>query len=308
MIRIRHILFPTDFSESADRALDHAAALARRYGARLTLFHVVVPYTGGPVESGETFPGQKRLDEIFEELERDAHEGLEQRIAERAQGFDAERVVARAFDVADKILSYADAQDVDLIVMGSHGRRGVPRLLLGSEAERVVRLASCPVLAVSSKSRIDHHDPTKILVPIDFSAASEQALRYGLALGKEFGAEVHVAHVFDEPVVPPFLMDHTASFIHTDPKMKERCLASMDEHLARYDVGSTKVHKHVLEGRVATTVRDFADSENADLVVIGTRGLKGLDTLLLGSTAAHVIRTAHCPVLTVREQEREIVE
>jgi nucleotide-binding universal stress UspA family protein len=191
--------------------------------------------------------------------------------------------------------------------MGTHGRRGFNRFLLGSEAERVLRFAPCPVLTVSKHA--DTADLVRnlgrILVPIDFSRSSDRALEYGVWLAERHDSVLDVVHVFDEPVVPPFLMDHTGSYVATDPKMKDRCLESMDRHLAPYRDRGIRTEKHVLEGRIASTLHEFAEKQDSNLIVMGTRGLSGLDYLLLGSTAAHMVRLAPCPVLTVHAEEAE---
>ena len=290
MVAIRHVLFPTDFSDSAEVALERAIAIAARYGAKLTMLHVIVPHAEEAAEADAAFPDDDAVAALVPE------------------GSDApaiERLTSRGYSAADKILSFAEANSVDLVVMGSHGRRGFSRALLGSEAERVLRLATCPVLTVSSKMTHGlRRTPERVLVPIDFSATSDRALEAGIALAKEFGAAIDVAHVFDEPVVPPFLMDHTGSYISTDPKMKDRCVASLDETLARHSIDG-EVTKHVLEGRVAPTIAELAEKVSADLIVVGTRGLSGLDFVLLGSTASHLLRLSPCPVLTLHEGGKE---
>ncbi len=300
MITIEHVLFPTDFSNCAEQALRQAAYIARTHGAKLTLLHVVVPYMGESREADEDFPGEKKLDEILSELEAEARGSLDRHADDVTEsGFEVERMVVRAFSASDKIVSIAKSQNVDLIVMGTHGRRGFSRVILGSEAERVLRFAPCSVLTVSDKAG-EARLPEKVLVPIDFSESSDLAMRYAYSVAKEFGASVDVAHVFDEPVVPPFLMDHTASILSADPKMKDRCLASMTEKIAENGIESVPTEMHVLEGRIAPTLRSFVKDRGSDLLVVGTRGLSGLDYMLLGSTASHLIRTAPCAVLTVK--------
>jgi len=290
MVAIRHILFPTDFSESAEVALERAVAIASRYRAKLTILHVIVPHAEDTSDAESRFPDDDAIGAL---------------VPEGSDAPDVERITSRGYSAADKVLSFAESNDVDLVVMGSHGRRGFSRALLGSEAERVLRLAKCPVLTVSSKMTQGlRRTPTRILLPLDFSAASDRALAAGLSLATQFGAAVDVAHVFDEPVVPPFLMDHTGSYISTDPKMKDRCLASLEETLARHSFEG-EITKHVLEGRVAPTVAELAEKLDADLVVIGTRGLSGLDFVLLGSTASHLLRLSPCPVLTMHESTEE---
>jgi len=148
MMRIRHILVPTDFSTTSDAALDYAREIAARFNARLSLLHVLQdPFVNGPLVSdayiSET-PGVRTT--IMEDAKA--------RLAHRLTPNDHLTFEARAEAIfghgAQTIVDYAADQEIDLIVMGTHGRTGVAHLLLGSVAERVVRTAHCPVLTVRS--------------------------------------------------------------------------------------------------------------------------------------------------------------
>jgi nucleotide-binding universal stress UspA family protein len=311
MVEIRHILYPTDLSKAGELALRHAVGLAREYGAELTMFHVIVPYMGESGDPLDHFPGDRKLEEVFQEQEAAAHGRFEEHLeGDGGRDLEVHRVVTRGFSASNQILDFAKSHDIDLIVMGTHGRRGFNRFLLGSEAERVLRFAPCPVLTISK--RAEHVDGVgvleRILLPVDFSPSSDRALEYAMWLAAKHDAVVDMVHVFDEPVVPPFLMDHTGSYISTDPRMKDRCLESMDKDLAAYPREKSRVRKHVLEGRIASTIHDFAEKQESNLIVMGTRGLSGLDYLLLGSAAAHMVRLAPCPVLTVHAEPPEETE
>lgn len=282
-----HILFPTDFSSCSEHALPEAAEVAHRYGAKLTLLHVVAPApeVDTAAEVADRFPTQ---------------EAVERCVKDRTRDIDVAHAVAHGYSAADKVLAYAEANNVDLIVMGSHGRRGFSRAILGSESERVLRLAKCPVLTVSEKiERGLARSPKRILVPMDFSPASDRALHFAMMIASDYGTSVDAVHVFDEPAVPPFLMDHTGSYFSADPEMKERCVSSMQQHIDAVPDYGVPSELHVLQGRIIATIREFADERKSDLIVMGTRGLSGLDHVLLGSTTSHVLRTAPCPVLTV---------
>lgn len=137
----QHLLVPTDFSPYAEDALDYAIALARALRARVILLHVISAMYWA---TGE-MPGALSAS-VMDELERGAQQSLEQAFQRvRAAGLDGEVMVLHGSPF-EGIVSAAHDQGVDLIVMGSHGRTGLPHLLLGSVAERVVRLAPCPVL------------------------------------------------------------------------------------------------------------------------------------------------------------------
>jgi nucleotide-binding universal stress UspA family protein len=146
MLAIKHILHPTDFSESSELAFRLACSLARDYGARLQVLHVVVPptvvYAGGVVPPNP----QASLDACREKLGRLVPPDPKVRV---------EHLLVEG-DVIDEILQSASGLKADVIVMGTHGRTGLGRVLMGSVAERVVRKALCPVVTVRSPLRESH--------------------------------------------------------------------------------------------------------------------------------------------------------
>jgi nucleotide-binding universal stress UspA family protein len=140
---IHHVLVPTDFSTSAEQALDYAIRLARTFNARLTLLHVIQPVPMGGVDMGVALP-----EAYLQEVEEAAQGSLEEALARvTAAGLTAEQVVLYGVPFQE-IVETAKARQVDLIVMGTQGRTGFMHVLLGSVAERVVRLAPCSVLVV----------------------------------------------------------------------------------------------------------------------------------------------------------------
>ena len=140
MIDLKRILVPTDFSETSEAALRYGTELARRFTARLYLLHIV-ENPGDAAEAGDPIG-------LFETMQAAAHDRLGKLLTtEQLQEFRPERTM-RLGVAADEIVRYAQEHEIDLIVMGTHGRRGVARALMGSVAERVVRTAPCPVLTV----------------------------------------------------------------------------------------------------------------------------------------------------------------
>jgi nucleotide-binding universal stress UspA family protein len=138
---LQHILVPTDFSACAEQALDYAIAFATRLRARVTLIHVISPVFWGAGEATVAPPPT-----YFAELEAAAEQDIEAALKHvRAAGLEGQTMVVHGFPF-ESILTAARDQGVDLIIMGTHGRTGLPHILIGSVAERVVRLAPCPVL------------------------------------------------------------------------------------------------------------------------------------------------------------------
>jgi Universal stress protein UspA and related nucleotide-binding proteins len=301
MIEIRRVLCPVDFSKFSRRALDHAVTLARWYNAKLTVFHVHdnVPLVPGALEmpSGITV-GPEYRESLRRELERFAEPS-------RADGVPLDIVLAEGH-AGTEIVKRAEADGSGLIVIGTHGRTGVERFLLGSVTERVLHRAPCPVLAVPAHAADVPPAPTfkRILCGLDFSPCSLHALEYALSLAQEAGASLTLANVFE-----------------TDASMREDWRTSLQPEAVRealvaleaarrvrlaqavpQDVdGSCKVDTVMPCGPAARELLRLATARNADLIVLGVRGRNVADLLLFGSTTNKVVRQAECPVLVVRQ-------
>lgn len=141
---IKRILFPTDFSEGSDNALPYAADMAKHYGAKLYVLHVmhdIAQATGWYVP-------HISMDELYKDIEKNAKKEIEKYGVEELRGFkDIDRTVIKGIPY-DEIIKFAKENKIDLIVIGTHGRKGLDRVIFGSTAERVVRDAPCPVLSV----------------------------------------------------------------------------------------------------------------------------------------------------------------
>ena len=196
MIEIRRILCPIDFSDYSRRALDHAMAIARWYGSTVTALHV---FSSAPVVA--SYPGPVVLEPIVLTAV-----GREELLAETKAFIDAEAVpgvrveaVVREGQAAAEIADMAISMNADLLVIGTHGRSGFERLLLGSVTEKVLRKARCPVLTVPR--RLPDAVPAgavlykRILCPVDFSASSLHALKYATSLAQESDGQLTVLHV-----------------------------------------------------------------------------------------------------------------
>jgi nucleotide-binding universal stress UspA family protein len=298
MIAIHRILCPVDFSETSRGALEHAAALARWYDARLTALHVVplVPTT-------LTFPpaiSAATMEPISPETFRGE---LRRFVASVADTVPTDLVVLSG-DPARTTLDQARALESDLLVLGTHGRAGFERLVLGSVAEKVLRRATCPVLTVPpavAEQPVAPRPPYKrILCPVDFSAASDRALRYAVSLAEEAQARLvllHVLELFPEQDIREhghFDVPEYRRFLEEDAR---RRLAEAIPGEARAwcepveQVGQGKPYREIL--RVAA-------DDKSDAIVMGVHGRGAIDLALFGSTTNQVVRHAHCPVLTVR--------
>ena len=150
MIKLKKILFPTDFSDSSNEALQYALSFAKEYGAKLVVLHVINEKV---FAEGINLPRVISLEELADEMEAEAKKQLKTLIPkEQGEGLERENVILRGNPFLE-IIRYAKDEDVDLIIIGTHGRSGFEHIIFGSTAEKVVRKAPCPVLSVKPAQR-----------------------------------------------------------------------------------------------------------------------------------------------------------
>ena len=299
MMKLKNILFPTDFSRCADQALAHAVYLAEKYGATLHLLHVVTLFEDQPGVLSEEFA---ESEELVRKLEDEAE--IELNNVANAHGNDDMEIVVkqkRAISAAPAILEYSSKNGIDLIVMGTHGRRGIEHLLLGSAAEEVVRLADCPVFTIRESEEIKPIKLfEKILVPIDFSEHSKKALAYAKEIADSYDANLQLLHVIEDTIHPAYSLSGKSSIFDLMPGIEEDCRRRIEKLIQETGVSKENTEIIVKGGQAAHDIIKFAKENSSDLVVIATHGLTGIEHLLLGSVTEKVVRMAPCPVFTVK--------
>jgi nucleotide-binding universal stress UspA family protein len=307
MIQVRRILCPTDFSEFSRHALDHAIAIARWYESTITLLHVcaVVPMAAYAPGSG-VLPSA-----VLTPEDREAILAAMKQFAER----DAATSVPMEFEIVEgsaaaAILAKAEAAPADLLVMGTHGRSGFERLVLGSVTEKVLRQAACPVLTVPRRVPESAAGPAalfkRIVCAVDFSDCSMHALDQAISLAQEADAHLTVVHVIelppdvsregDETVLagPRYLREHVAS---AEEERRERLSDAIPDSVRAYCTVDTVL----ATGKPYREILHVAEEQKADLLIVGIHGRGPIDRLLFGSTAQHLVRLASCPVITIRK-------
>ena len=297
MIEFKRILCPVDFSESSTRSLAHAAALARWYEAQLTVLHVVPTFDPVQVRSELGAPVQMVNPLAREEVQQEMRQLLE-----RAGVSPEAHLIAQAGDASTTIVDQALAARADLIVIGTHGRRGFKRLLLGSVTETVLHEAPCPVLTVSPHTAASSDQVTfkRILCPIDFSPSALQALGFALDLARQAGGLVTLLHVIEwlpeeEPrAYAHFNVPEYRVYMVDDAKQRLRAVVA-EESRAWCEIDDV-----IVLGRAHREILRVAEARSADLIVMGAQGRGGVGLALFGSTTQQVVRSAACPVLTVR--------
>ena len=294
----KSILAATDFSETADRAIALARDLARRFTAQLHLLHVVVLLEDAHLE-GEHRDEMERLIATGEQARRTILEGA----TGESPGVTATPHLVRGLAPDEVILESATDIGADLIVMGTHGRRGLKHLLLGSVAEKVARAPSAPVLTVRADAAINPEGISRILVPYDFSEASAHAARFAGLWARTLGAEITLLHVVEPVVYPEFYSVDVVS----DDLMRRLGERSEDalKKAADEQIPGLPVATSVEVGRAADVIVLQADPQRFDLVIMSTRGLSALEHVLLGSVAEAVLRRCRVPLVTIcGDQER----
>ncbi len=299
MVEIRRILCPIDFSDTSRQALGHAIALARWYGSQVTALHVFNPAVLLEpivlVDFPDTFTLSGKDRESLQQQLRLWLEGA------GAAGLKSDALVREGHPSRD-ILECAATLPADLIVMGTHGRGGFERLVLGSVAEKVLRKAPCPVLTVPPPVGSASMPPYKVLVcPIDFSESSLLALQFALSIAQESNARLIVLHVLDWPMDDDLLV---AQFDAPEVRQQvEQQARARLERLVPKDVRNwCEPEMRVGHGKPYHQILETAETEGADLIVMGVRGRNALDQMLFGSTTNHVVRRASCPVLTLKHR------
>ena len=300
MVNITSILCPVDFSASSRRALEYAVGIGRWYGAGVTALHVfpnlpvidAVPlYRGQPLVLKEQDPATVRKE-------------LEAFAGSVSQGTPVVTELLQAADVQRAILGHAASIGADFIVMGTHGRSGIERVLLGSVAESVVMDAECPVMLVPPGAR---HDGQPLPVPfsrivcgIDFAATTRQAFDMALQLAEEADAHLTLVHAIEVP--PELQVPQTVDEVDVEAARtaaEAEALRHLRELVPTEARVYCKLHTDVREGRADRTIVDTAFDRQADLIVLGSRHHNALDRLFFGTNTHTVLAWAPCPVLAV---------
>ena len=305
--KIIKILATTDFSDESRSGVRYAVALAEKLGAAVTLLHVLEP-PSRMVEMEAVVLVREESQVVA--LARAQLATLVQR---EARGDVAVTFSVRTGEPFHEITTAARQQMADLIVIATHGYTGFDQVLLGSTAERVVRHAPCSVLTVSTRTQPKRTNKApafklkKILVPIDFSNPSKDALPQATLLAAHFGAELVLLHTVEKFPID-YLLGRELMNQMLVPSMKQ---AEADlEQMAGGLSKSTGLNVSVVvsDGKPFEVICQTAKTLGADMIVLTTHGYTGLKHAWLGSTAERVVRHAPCPVLVVRARDHGFIE
>ncbi|WP_459192356.1 universal stress protein [Halosimplex sp. J119] len=300
------ILVPTDGSDTAERATDHAIELADAFDATLHVLSVVdVGDEAGPFSAGGVD------DEFVDRLQADAEAAVAS-VVEAVPGQPVETEIIEG-SPAETIVDYVSSEGIDLVVMGTHGRTGLDRVVTGSTSAEVVRESPAPVVSVrdvNGSLSIEYDD---VLIPTDGSPAAEAAIDHGLALADAFDATVHAVYVVDTVALAGGADTGvpgggggggaaTGDILEPLVSSGEDATGRIAERASERGLDATA---EVIEGSPGAALVDYVDEEGIDFVAMGTHGRTGLDRVLLGSTTERLMRHSTAPVLSVRHEESE---
>ena len=307
MVRFHQILCPIDFSTFSRHAFDRAVGVARCYDASIAVLHVLpMPAAVPAIPFGPEGPGPFGFEVV--DKHRVLHEFPRFLALEQSLGVPVTYHAVEAPSVHKEILLQVERLAADLVVMGTHGRSGFERLLLGSVTERLLRMSPVPVLTVPSHAPDvvpAGRDPFKrILYATDFSPGSERALRHAASLAEHGAAQLTLLHAveplpigYDPIVAMPF--DATAYNTALEEAAKARLRTFVPDAI-RLGCDTDDV---VVSGKPYVEILRIAAERQIDLIVLGVHGRSALDKVVFGSTTEHILRRATCPVLTVRADE-----
>jgi nucleotide-binding universal stress UspA family protein len=294
MITIKKILCPVDFFPASDAAVQYAAGLAANYDASLHLLHVITPIAAGAYEYAlNTAEIVKSLQESSgREMNR-----LAAKVKETGITAETELVVG---DVYDDIKRAIEFLKPDLIVMGTHGRRGVQRWFMGSTTEKLLRHSPVPIVTISEagEKAFNRLRFRRILVTTDFSDGTPDALSYAFSVAQENESQVSLLHVLHD-VSAELSGRYRDSLINGVRKQLDDMVPAEARNWC--DI-VTRVETGVPYRIILRTIED----ERPDLLVMNIHGKGMLDRALLGSTAERVVRAASCPVMMIPPMRRKL--
>lgn len=285
------ILVATDFSDSSRTAWFAGFNLASRCMAKVNLLHVFtyMEYVFSP--DNYAVPDERWFRRLMDEMDTQYPSRLYP---------NSQRTVTSSTSIPDGILEYANREACDLIVVGTHGRKALSRILMGSVTQELIRNSPVPVMVVKAVKKPEEHvqNYDRVLIPIDFSEVSMKALNYGIRFANFLRADVHLIHIVDTPAIsnlrnlyllPDTMMTNTED-LNVDLTLSK---ALTDKEI----VGHQKVA--TLFGDPAEEILNYAAKNNCGFIVMGTHGRKGLERTLLGSVTAVVASKSEVPVITI---------
>ncbi len=303
-IQLKSIICSTDFSDYSNHAVPYGIGLAKKFGAKLYMCHVIDLSSITLYADTITYPGEQQ-----NLIMNHTHEQLKQLVDEEPIDWEPLVTVGHA---ADEIARMAEEKTVDLVVAATHGRSGLKRLILGSVTGRLMQSLPCPLLVVRSTEPGFAASPSqetmfqRILVGCDFSPDSILAFQYGLSLAQDFQSELHLAHVIEPPVYKDLLKPSKEPAEELQQDLRDQLNKKLTDMVPEEAHIWCTLKTILLAGQPNEELTKYALVNDVDLIVLGVRGHSLVETLFVGSTTDRVVRRASCPVLSVRPKGQGI--
>lgn len=279
--KIDRIVVPSDFSESANVAIDHAVDLAKKFDAEITLIHVLETGAYQGIFSPSKKTEYSELEEAQTKLQEDAHK------LETESGISISQEVVRG-RIHEEIVRISEENNADLIVMGTHGSSGWEEFFVGSNAFKVVTQSACPILTIQEQAK--NPECLNIILPLDTTAETRQKVPYAAAMAKNFGSTIHLAAL---------ISDDTPEVRH-DFEIKNQ---HIKDYLEREGVAYTE--SYLVGSNLATMTMNFAESKDGNLIVMMTEQEPNLTGFLMGPFAQQIVNHSKIPVLSISPEEGE---
>lgn len=291
---IQSILVPTDGSEGAQAGARRGVGIADAFGADL---HVLSVFDTREADLTLSSTDSKTHAEHERQLEQGA-----QRAVDAVAGLARGRLSGRITTAVEEgiphqaINEYASTHGVDVIVMGTQGRTGLERVVLGSVAERTLRTASVPVVTVSPGADVEDGDEASdtILLPTDGSEGAEIAVEWGITLAEAYDASIHTVYSVD---TSRFAGADGMGQIHE--ALEETGRDALESVRERARAADLSVASYIGSGPAARMILSYTDEHDVDMIVMGTHGRSGIRRYLIGSVTETVVRNAAVPVCAV---------
>jgi len=280
-MQLESILCPIDFSEFSITAYQYALSLAGYYKSRIIALHVVELWK-------HPFAQYAAYEVDFAKFSSALNESAEiklQGFVEKYSGGVQPQTVVLQGNAANCILEFAQNENMEGILMGTHGRRGLDRLVLGSTTDHVIRKAPCPVLVVPNAAQ--RQRVSRIIYCTDFSSNSERAREYAISLAAEYSAELILFHVGE------------ASDLAGAREIIAERTRQLDELVSDAERKTLNVRSAVRFGKPYEEIVRYATQEEVGVIIMAARGGDTMDRAVFGSTTYRVVQLGPCPVLTV---------
>ena len=294
----KRILIATDFSECSRGALDICISVSKCMKLKLYVLHTIekLPHDYMHLLSSTTHSNMKQ------KLEEEARNNINSMLPKELLETETAVPIIRFGKPFLEIIKVAKEKDVDIIAVGTHGRAGADRVILGSVAEMVVRKAGCSVMVIRSRKYVGFK---RIIVPIDFSDCSRKALEYAAATARAHRSKLTILHVYEEAFIEPYVRaanteeeaQEIVRGIEQDNEVK------YDDFLKKIDLSGVEYDRLLRKGIPSNEIVETAREQKAQLIVVGTHGRSGIKHMLIGSDAEEVVRNAPCDIVVVKPEK-----